>query len=101
MDDLKNYCCQNKNCPKHGVRGEENIRVRARYSQGQRITLGKLVYPEKRKNVIFLLFERQEELMSNNRQPAKNIENAVEKRNDKKQVEAVCEKFFGRRRSSE
>jgi len=31
MDDLKNFCCQNKNCPKHGVRGEENIRVRAEY----------------------------------------------------------------------
>ena len=31
MDDLKNFCCQNKKCPKHGVRGEENIRVRRRY----------------------------------------------------------------------
>ena len=31
MDDLKNFCCQNKNCPKHGVRGEKNIRVRATY----------------------------------------------------------------------
>ena len=31
MDDLKNFCCQNKDCPKHGVRGEENIRVRSRY----------------------------------------------------------------------
>ena len=31
MDDLKNFCCQNKNCPKHGVRGEDNIRVRATY----------------------------------------------------------------------
>jgi len=31
MDDLKNFCCQNKNCPKHGVRGEENIRVRTTY----------------------------------------------------------------------
>ena len=31
MDDLKHFCCLNKNCPKHGVRGEENIRVRSRY----------------------------------------------------------------------
>ena len=31
MDDLKNFCCQNKNCPKHGVRGEDNIRVRTTY----------------------------------------------------------------------
>jgi transposase-like protein len=31
MDDLKNFCCQNKNCPKHGVRGEDNIRVRDTY----------------------------------------------------------------------
>jgi transposase-like protein len=31
MDDLKNFCCQNIKCPKHGVRGEKNIRVRARY----------------------------------------------------------------------
>ena len=31
MDDLKKFCCQNKNCPKHGVRGEDNIRVRTTY----------------------------------------------------------------------
>ncbi|HBT77345.1 MAG TPA: hypothetical protein DEB39_10590 [Planctomycetaceae bacterium] len=31
MDDLDKFCCQNKNCPKHGVRGEKNIRVRAMY----------------------------------------------------------------------
>ena len=31
MDDLKKFCCQNKNCPKHGVRGENNIRVRTTY----------------------------------------------------------------------
>ena len=31
MDDLKNFCCQNKKCQKHGIFGEENIRVRARY----------------------------------------------------------------------
>ena len=28
MDDLKNFCCMNKNCPKHGIRGEKNIRFR-------------------------------------------------------------------------
>jgi len=31
MDDLDKFCCQNKNCPKHGVRGEGNIHVRVRY----------------------------------------------------------------------
>jgi len=31
MDDLDKFCCVNKNCPKHGVRGEKNIRVRDIY----------------------------------------------------------------------
>jgi len=31
MDDLDKFCCQNKNCLKHGVRGEKNIRVRYYY----------------------------------------------------------------------
>lgn len=31
MNDLKNFCCHNKNCPKHGIRGENNIHVRAVY----------------------------------------------------------------------
>ena len=31
MDDLKNFCCQNKECSQYGIRGEENIRVRTRY----------------------------------------------------------------------
>ena len=31
MDDLDKFCCQNKNCPKHGVRGGGNIHVRAYY----------------------------------------------------------------------
>jgi transposase-like protein len=31
MDDLGKFCCQNKKCPKHGVRGEDNIRVRSTY----------------------------------------------------------------------
>ena len=29
MDDLKNFCCQHKHCPKYGIRGEGNITVRA------------------------------------------------------------------------
>jgi len=33
MDDLKNFCCQHKHCPKYGIRGEGNITVRARYGQ--------------------------------------------------------------------
>ncbi len=31
MDDLDKFCCQNKNCTKHGIRGEKNIHVRAVY----------------------------------------------------------------------
>ena len=31
MDDFDKFCCQNRNCPKHGVRGEKNIRVRYYY----------------------------------------------------------------------
>jgi transposase-like protein len=31
MDDLDKFCCQNKKCSKHGVRGEKNIRVRDVY----------------------------------------------------------------------
>jgi LacI family transcriptional regulator len=31
MDDLDKFCCLNKNCPQHGVRGEKNIRVRDTY----------------------------------------------------------------------
>jgi transposase-like protein len=31
MDDLHKFCCQNKNCPQHGVQGEGNIRVRTTY----------------------------------------------------------------------
>jgi len=35
MDDLKNFCCLNKNCKKHGIRGENNIRVRMRYGKNK------------------------------------------------------------------
>ena len=35
MDDLDKFCCQNKNCPQHGVRGGKNIHVRARYGQNK------------------------------------------------------------------
>ena len=31
MDDLRNFFCPNKKCPKYGIRGEENIRVRGTY----------------------------------------------------------------------
>lgn len=57
MDDLKNFCCQNKNCPKHGVRGEENIRVRARYgTKNTRLlycTYCKETFSERRGTVFF------------------------------------------------
>ena len=31
MDDLHTFCCQNKKCPKYGIRGEGNIRVKDIY----------------------------------------------------------------------
>jgi LacI family transcriptional regulator len=33
MDDLKNFFCPNKKCPKYGMRGAENIRVRTTYGE--------------------------------------------------------------------
>jgi len=27
MDDLKNFCCQNPDCPDYGQRGKDNLRV--------------------------------------------------------------------------
>jgi len=39
MDDLKNFCCVNKNCSKHGLRGEDNIRVRDWYGKNNDIRL--------------------------------------------------------------
>jgi hypothetical protein len=39
MDDLKNFCCQNKNCEKYGCRGGGNIRVRAWYGPGKKTRL--------------------------------------------------------------
>ena len=27
MDDLKNFCCQNPDCPDYGQRGRDNLRV--------------------------------------------------------------------------
>jgi hypothetical protein len=31
MDDLKNFCCQNPDCPEYGRRGLDNLRVCFRY----------------------------------------------------------------------
>jgi transposase-like protein len=33
MDDLKNFCCQNKHCPEYGIRGKENIRFKETYGK--------------------------------------------------------------------
>jgi len=39
MDDLKNFFCWNKKCPKYGIRGAENIFVRAWYGKNKDIRL--------------------------------------------------------------
>jgi len=36
MDDLHGFCCQNANCPDHGLRGRDNLRVGFRYGPRQR-----------------------------------------------------------------
>ncbi|HBT75362.1 MAG TPA: hypothetical protein DEB39_00210, partial [Planctomycetaceae bacterium] len=60
MDDLDKFCCQNKNCPKHGVRGEKNIHVRAWYGKNKsKRLLYCLVCKDKfseRRGTIFLIF---------------------------------------------
>ena len=57
MDDLEKFCCQNKNCPKHGVRGEKNIRVRAIYGPSKSRLLYCLIckkkFSERRGTVLF------------------------------------------------
>ena len=39
MDDLEKFCCQNKDCPQHGVRGAGNIRVRVWYGPEKKTRL--------------------------------------------------------------
>jgi len=57
MDDLDKFCCQNKNCPKHGVRGEKNIRVRDYYGPNNTRLLYCLIckkrFSERRGTVLF------------------------------------------------
>ncbi|MCL2625137.1 MAG: hypothetical protein FWD31_15870 [Planctomycetaceae bacterium] len=57
MDDLDKFCCQNKNCPKHGVRGEKNIRVRTKYGPNDTRLLYCLIckerFSERRGTVFF------------------------------------------------
>lgn len=57
MDDLSKFCCQNKNCEKHGHRGENNIRVRYRYGKNNTRLLYCLVckkqFSERRGTVFF------------------------------------------------
>jgi len=57
MDDLHKFCCQNKKCPKHGVRGEGNIRVRDVYGPHNTRLLYCLIckqrFSERRGTVLF------------------------------------------------
>lgn len=57
MDDLHKFCCQNKSCPKHGVRGEGNIHVRASYGANNTRLLYCLIckktFSERRGTVFF------------------------------------------------
>ena len=57
MDDLHKFCCWNKSCPKHGVRGEGNIHVRACYGPNDTRLLYCLIckkkFSERRGTVFF------------------------------------------------
>jgi transposase-like protein len=57
MDDLDKFCCPHKNCPKHGVRGEKNIRVRDVYGPNNTRLLYCLIckqrFSERRGTVLF------------------------------------------------
>jgi len=57
MDDLDKFCCPNKNCSQHGVRGEGNIRVRAYYGPNNTRLLYCLIckqrFSERRGTVFF------------------------------------------------
>ncbi|MCL2624777.1 MAG: hypothetical protein FWD31_14030 [Planctomycetaceae bacterium] len=57
MDDLDKFCCPNKNCPKHGVRGEKNIRIRDEYGPNHTRLLYCLIcrkrFSERRGTVFF------------------------------------------------
>jgi len=57
MDDLDKFCCPNKNCLKHGVRGEKNIRVRDVYGANDTRLLQCLIckkrFSERRGTVLF------------------------------------------------
>jgi hypothetical protein len=39
LEDLKKFCCQNKECSEFGIRGGENIRVRAWYGENKETRL--------------------------------------------------------------
>ena len=55
-DDLDKFCCQNKTCPKYGLRGEKNIRVRDYYGPNNTRLLYCLVCKKKfseRRGTIF------------------------------------------------
>jgi len=56
-DDLDKFCCLNKKCPKYGLRGEKNIRVRDRYGPNSTRLLYCLVckkkFSERRGTVFF------------------------------------------------
>ena len=57
MDDLHKFCCPNKSCPQHGVRGEGNIHVRTCYGPDDTRLLYCLVckktFSERRGTVFF------------------------------------------------
>jgi LacI family transcriptional regulator len=39
MADLSRFCCLSPDCPLHGLRGQGNVAVRARYGGGDRLLL--------------------------------------------------------------
>ena len=71
MDDLKKFCCLNKNCKKCGIRGGNNIRVRTRYGKNNTRLLYCLECKEK-------FSENRDTVFFNSRLPKEKVVSIIE-----------------------
>ncbi len=69
MDDLSQFCCQNKECPAYGKRGAGNLTVGMRYGKEQRLRLlycrtCKARFSERRGTALFQARLSEEKIVS-------------------------------------
>lgn len=69
MDDLSQFCCQNKECPAYGKRGAGNLTVGMRYRKEQRLRLlycrtCKARFSERRGTALFQARLSEEKIVS-------------------------------------